>query len=306
MWAKKAAERGFIVIAPEYRLPDKPIGYKFTPEEHGAVELCLRDARRRFAVDSNRVHLAGHLHGGDMAWDYGLAHPDEFAGIAVISGLPFKYVFAYKTNADLTPLYIVEGGLTPGSEQVILDLARKLISSAVNLTYVDYPTRGQENIPGEIGPILDWMSRQKREPFPKEFKAVAARASDNRFYGIVIRELDPTRSPDPASVAENGANLKPATIEFSMSSISNLVKLQTQGVRQLDVWVHPKHFDFSKKLEIRINGKARFKDIPPNNPRPLLEDLRVRGDREQAYWFKLSIGGEAGNGAGAGGGQAGQ
>ena len=80
------------MIAPEYNVPGQPPDYHYTPSEHAAVELALRDARRRYAIDSDRVFVAGQLTGGNMAWDFALAHPDLFAGVIVISGFPAKYV----------------------------------------------------------------------------------------------------------------------------------------------------------------------------------------------------------------------
>jgi len=44
------------------------------------------------------------------------------------------------------------------------------------------------------------MDRRRRDPYPKKFEAVTARASDNRFYGIVIREFQPGRAMAPEAV----------------------------------------------------------------------------------------------------------
>ena len=91
-WAAEAARRGYILIAPEYTTAGQPPDYHYTPSEHAAAELALRDARKRYAIDSDRVFVAGQLMGANMAWDLALAHPDLFAGVVVISGLPAKYV----------------------------------------------------------------------------------------------------------------------------------------------------------------------------------------------------------------------
>ncbi len=69
-WEAEAARRGYILIAPEYSEPGKPAEYRYTTSEHAAVELALRDARKRYAIDSDRVFAAGQLVGGSMAWDY--------------------------------------------------------------------------------------------------------------------------------------------------------------------------------------------------------------------------------------------
>src|SRR5262249_23009944 len=51
-WSAEAARRGYIVVAPEYRVPEQPKDYRYSTSEHAAAELALRDARRRYAIDS--------------------------------------------------------------------------------------------------------------------------------------------------------------------------------------------------------------------------------------------------------------
>ncbi len=54
-----------------------------------------------------------------------------------------------------------------------------------------------------------------------------------------------------------GGNLNPATIEMKSAAISNLIRLDNvKGVAWLDVWLSPKLIDFSRKVEVRINGKT--------------------------------------------------
>jgi hypothetical protein len=59
---------------------------------------------------------------------------------------------------------------------------------------------------------------------------------------------------------------------------------------KLDVWVSPRVIDFKRKLEVRVNDKPRFKGSAPLLLEPLLEDLRLRGDRQQIYWMKVGVG----------------
>jgi hypothetical protein len=133
------------------------------------------------------------------------------------------------------------------------------------------------------------MDRHHREPYPKSFKVNTARVSDDRFYGVVVREFGAGRTTDPRAAEVLGKNLKPATIEMKSSTISNLVRLDVEGVTWLDVWLSPKLIDFGRKADIRINGKAYSRQAKIKlDMEPMLEDLRVRGDRKQLYWHRIS------------------
>ena len=289
-WSAEAARRGYIVIAPEYRVAGQGKDYQYTESEHAAVELALRDAKRRYAVDADRVFLGGQLTGGNMAFDFGPAHPDLFAGVVVIGGLPFKYVTRYlQHNAKDLPLYVALGDLAPaGNEVVFGEVLKPLILKAWDVTYVEYFRRGLEDFPEEAPHVFDWMDhREPRSPYPKSFAVDTARTSDNRFFGVVVRDFLPGRATAPEVVDGFGKNLKPATLKLESSRLSNLIKVTTTGVKHVDVWISPALIDFTKKMEVRINGRSQ-KGAPKPDLTPLLEDLRVRGDRRQTYWMKVS------------------
>jgi pimeloyl-ACP methyl ester carboxylesterase len=290
-WAEEAARRGYILIAPEYNIPGESKDYRYTPSEHAAVELSLRDARRRYAIDSDRVFVAGSLSGGDMAWDYGLAHPDLFAGAIVFSGLPARYVPRYLPHHEHLPLLLAIGELAPASTELVFGrYIRPLILKSWDVTYVEYNHRGLEDFPEEIPAAFEWMGPHRRDPFPKTFEIATARESDNRFFGVVIQEFTQGRTTAPEAVEVLGQNLNPATIKFRSTSLSNLVRIQASGVRRLDVWLGPEVVDFHRRLEIRVNDRTYFKGEPELDLETMLEDLRLRGDRQQIYWLKVPIG----------------
>jgi hypothetical protein len=161
------------------------------------------------------------------------------------------------------------------------------------VTYLEYLKRGPEEFPEEAPSVFDWMDhRPRRDPYPKAFDAVSGRVSDNRFYGVVVREFRPGRTTAPEAVEPFAQNLKPATIKVKSSSLSNLLEIKVDGIKSLDVWVSPKVLDFKKKIEIRINADrlGGGKRMATPDLEAFLEDLRIRGDRQQVYWLKLSAG----------------
>jgi hypothetical protein len=134
------------------------------------------------------------------------------------------------------------------------------------------------------------MDHHRRDPVPRTFDAQSARTCDIRFYGVVIREFAPNRTTPPEATEMLGQNLSPATLKLKTSAIGNLYNLRAAGVKRLDVWLSPKVVDFKRKLEVRINDRARFKGPVKLTLDNLLEDLRIRGDRQQLYWMKISAG----------------
>ena len=289
--AAEAARRGYIVVAPEYNIPGQGQAYHYSTGEHAAVELSLRDARKRYAIDSDRVYLAGQLEGANMAWDFGLAHPDLFAGVVSISGFPAKYAYKYKLQADHVPLYIALGEQAPAAREVLFDqYVKPMILKVQDVTYVDYIKRGLEELPEEVPAFFDWMDRRRRDPAPKSFEAATARDGDDRFFGVVVREIAPGRTTSPEAADHFGKNLKPATIQMRSSVQGNLINLTTSGINRLDVWLSPRLIDFKRKVEVRVNEKPLYKAAVKLEFAPMLEDLRFRGDRQQLYYFKVSTG----------------
>lgn len=285
-WLAEAEQRGFILIAPD--LKDSG-AYHHSSDEHATVTLCLRDALKRLAINPDRVFVAGGLGGGDMAWDYATAHPDSLAGGVVLSGLPAKYVPAYRANSQLVSLYIVEGELAPGEPQIILPLAKGLMQKNWDTTYVQYSKRGYEFFEEEIPFAFDWMAGRQRNPFPNEFSALAGREGDQRFFGVVIQEFSAGRCKTPESVDPLGENLKPASITAKYSSVANQIQLTSDGAKALDIWLSPRQFDFSKRVEVKLGGRSRFKGSASIQWPEFLEDLAARCDTRQTYFMKVEI-----------------
>ena len=284
----EATRRGYITIAPEYLSGGKVGG------DPAAVILALRDARKRYAIDSDRVFVMGQLDGGQAAWEIGLGHPDTFAGLVAISGFPARYTYRYAAkNADIIPIYAALGELAPGAREVVFDgLVKRMIDAVQDVTYVDYLRRGHEPLPEEVPPAFDWMDRRRRDPAPKGFDVVTARQVDDRFYGVVIRDFVPGRATAPEATDPFGKNLNPATIKMRSSVSGNQFTLTTSGLARMDVWLSSKLINPDKPILVKINTNIVYRSQPAaNDLAPMLEDVRIRGDRQQLYFLKVAADG---------------
>lgn len=281
----QATRRGYVVIAPVWR-KDHQKRYGYSAREHAAVLHSLRDACRRFSIDTDRVFLAGHSMGGDAAWDIGLAHPDLWAGVIPIVATADKYVSRYFENArHAFPMYFV-GGEMDGDrmERNKMDLNRYLQYAGFDAVVVDYIGRGHEHFHDEIQELFRWMDLQERQFAVKEFKAVSMRPWDNFFWWVELDEFPdatqvlPLEWPKRAKEAETVASVQE----------NNGLSIRT-AAKRVTVWLSPEFIDLDKRVRVTGTGiRAKAYDIQPNGE-TLLEDVRTRGDRQHPFWAKLEV-----------------
>jgi pimeloyl-ACP methyl ester carboxylesterase len=295
--APEAGKHGYIVVAPEWTRPLEDV-YGYTEEEHAAVLDVLRDLRRRFPIDSDRVFLLGLQLGGNMAWDVGMAHPDQFAGVAVMGAQPRYFAKRYWPNAQYLPFYIVDGQYAAKNNEYVRPLLDIWMPKGYPVLYVEYRGRGLEWFRYELPHIFDWMDHkieQKRRasavPYlgrhgnggqGEEFRTMRRR--DNRFYWLSTTALKEVCINDAAEWKNERVA---ATLQGHIGE-GNQIHLNVRGVKDVTVWLGKDMIDFTKPLTVRINGGLTLtnRKVTPSLS-TLLEDLYERGDRQRVYWAKL-------------------
>jgi enterochelin esterase-like enzyme len=281
----QAGRHGYIVIAPEY-ITDPKEGYKYDAAAHDAVLHSLIDARRRFSVDSDRVFLTGHSTGGEAAWDIGLAHPDLFAGVIPICGAPQKFSEFYWQNAQHLPFYVIDGERDANPEPII-KVTQRMMRKYFNVIYVEFKGRGHENFSDEILRLFDWMKEKTRRKFPLEFTCRTARATDNEFYFVSVDDFAPGAIMDPHNF--DPKKMKPGQIEGKIVGTANSIQLTISGAKKADLWISPGMVDLTQPVTVRVNSQKGNPKMIPLDLEALLEDFRVRADRQKLFYAKLSF-----------------
>ena len=284
----QASRRGYIVIAPVWQ-KEYQRKYEYSLREHACVLNSLRDAFRRFAVDSDKVFLTGHSMGGDAAWDIGLAHPDLWAGVMPIVATSDKYVRLYWENAALLPMYFVSGerdGNRLAENAVDWDrYLTKSHASQWDIMVVQYLGRGHEAYYDDIQHLFTWMDLHKRNFFPESFEARSMRPWDNFFWYVESEQFPAAAMVHPLEwTGEKLPRANPALTEGK--------KLPNNGIsvdsaaRKVTVWLSPEMVNFAEKINVNINNKA-IKGPFEASIADLLEDARLRGDRQHPFWKKV-------------------
>jgi predicted esterase len=294
-WGPLAGQNGYLLVAPEWEQGLRP-EYQFSPAEHATVTEVLRDLRRRFWVDSDRVFLAGFGEGANMAYDVGLSHPDLFAGVLPMSGRPHYFSRSYWPNAQHLPFYVVDGEFDPCAKANRKQFEDWVARGYASL-YVEYKGRGHEWFDGELSNSFDWMNRKKRaNAVPDLGRGMAGtgseeyqsmRASDNRFYWLTTDGLNERHENSAGSW---NTRVGAASIQGHIGE-GNQISISLRGFKRVTVWLGPGMVDFDKPVSIRANANFAW---PNHRVKPsletLLEDFYQRGDRQRLFWAKAVLG----------------
>jgi hypothetical protein len=290
--ANEGMRHGCILVAPNWA-GDLNQSYRYSTEEHALVLNVLREMRRRFPIDSDRVFLLGFGAGGNMAYDVGMSHPDLFAGVLAVCGEVKPFIRAYQHNAQVLPFYIVHGSHAGDYTKQNMQLAERMVTDNYPVLQVVYKGRGMEFFDAELPPMFDWISRKKRaSPFPalgERHEFVTMRDTDNRFYWITTDSVAENRLNDPIRYR---ATISGATLTARIGE-ANQINVTEKGLKQLTIWLGRdsqgrEMIDFTKPVTVRIDGREVMRGAKvPMNLGTMLEDLYQRGDRQQLFFAKL-------------------
>ena len=288
----QAQRRGYIVIAPEY-LDAKATGYTYSPQSHYRVQMALRDARKRFNVDSNRVFLAGHGSGGDAAFDISNAHPDLFAGVIPITGQIQNLAVRIWRNGRQIPWYIVSGQLDRSVFEENASLINRMMIGHYDVVLSEFVGRGYESFYEEIHMLFDWMSLHQRAPLPSEFAMHTVRPNNNHFYWLKADTLAGTGQPrgsgNPVPVVNVAASPKIISAEILAGSADRTTISVKSPARFNTIWLSPDMIDFGVRLRVRVNSRQVFNDFVEASVEHILDDLRARGDRQRVYHARIDL-----------------
>jgi pimeloyl-ACP methyl ester carboxylesterase len=290
-WIKLAGQHGYILVAPEWTANAAQLRpqYTYSAEEHAAVLESLQDLKRRFNVDTDRVFLTGLGQGGDMAFDVGLSHPDQFAGVVPMGAQPRYHAKSYAVNGQFLPFYVVCGELAGDAPKAIREQFKTWVSRGTPALYVEYKGRGHEPFTGELPYIFEWMNRKKRaSATPELSECLAMRPTDNRFYWLTGDSLNPRSIND---IAKWNSLTAPGTLQGKLTE-GNQISVYVKNYKKVTIWLGPGGvIDLTKPVSISLNTGLRVKEkmLTPSLA-TLLEDFYQRGDRQRLFVVKVELG----------------
>ncbi len=295
-----AHRQGYIVIAPHLQ-GGQPAAEGETESETvgnvpsasinetlaGRVMNVLRDARKRFGVDSDRVFLVGHGQGGDAVFEIGMAHADQFAGAVIITGRTSDITKHYWPNSRHLPFYVVVGELDGDNFKQVADDLTRMMKNRFDVLLAEYKQRGREDYYEELPQILEWMRLHERAPQPTAMEFKTLRPTDNRFYWLEFSGV-PESLTQPR-LSRSGQPIPPRPLPITAKITTGNTLYLTLGTERITLWLSPEVVDFENKLKVQWKGRTVFNQFPERDLGTMLEHLRITGDRNRLYWQKISL-----------------
>ncbi|MDR3182775.1 MAG: hypothetical protein LBT89_07640 [Planctomycetaceae bacterium] len=301
-WRTQASRNGYIILAPHWNPKEHQTPYyDYSAFSHTAVLGGVKDAFRRFSVDTDKVFITGHGTGGTAAWDIALGHPDLWAGAMPFNAVAGQNIEVYRAAAQYVPLYLVFGELDGIGANRKWDLNASILNrylqkqaSPPDVTLIRYTGRGEDGFSEEVLHLFDWMQRRQRTVTPMEFEVDTVRAWDSFFWGVEMSQLkelpdnvyEPFEFPAKPVTAWN----KRVRISCKLQKAANSVYIDIKPkVPRVQVYLTPEMIDFKSKGKVELNGKR----ISPANGiiepviSVMLEDVRTRCDRLHPFWAVL-------------------
>lgn len=278
--------------------------WRACPEQTRRHAGPLRDLLLTYAIDPDRVYMAGYGRGGHATWDIGLMRSERWAAI-------------YPCNGGL----IHEGGfaLTGG---VFVENARDLTVFTTYQTKYDHGvescrhaaslleawgTRFERVEEHELRPLsLDEAMRKvepvRRRAHPKMITKRFNRLADGSHYWLQAlrrnREWDPTspirlrqKLPDDAKELRKlvWKHVQGQCARMRGTIAGNTILIEAQGVERIRVWFDPELVDFERKVTVTCNGKRSRATTPKRRVDVMLKQVHATGDTERLYWDYLDV-----------------
>lgn len=265
------------------------------PEKNGYILLCpsgtsewwsnteeafltglIGAVKAKYHVDPDRVFLAGFSNGGIGTWSIGLHNPGLFAGLLPMAGA-LNEAEAYLPNSLNLPILIIHG---TKDQTIPFEAGREAFNKITavghkNIQLLDYPEEkpmaGGHYFPThKVQDIFAWLADRKRIDFPAELHCASEDKRLNNFNWLKLDDF--------------------TAAEITASASNNKITLNIAGaVNKLTVRLNDRMIDYSKPVEITVNGKTAFNGAAVKNITALLTGFKNSRDYKKIFFTEIAV-----------------
>ncbi|MFQ5449333.1 MAG: hypothetical protein ACE5E9_01820 [Nitrospinaceae bacterium] len=265
-WVKRLS-REFIVLCPTY-----PMGAWWAQRAEDLVLKLVQTVQSAYPVDLNRVFLVGVSNGAIGAYMIGMFNPDLFAGIVPIaSGITPRYMH-FLVNLKNTPIYIIQGVYDPIFP---IQLSRRVHKILTDMKYpVVYrehdktgTAHGGHFLPKEeVGPLVEWIKKQKRDPLPRVVRMTREANHLGRINWVRLAkgvQMAALQIPGPEKERTRIRDGKIATL-FAFRTDPNEFTVMGNNMLEFEIFLNSGMIDFNQPVRITTQNlrEEKTKMVP--------------------------------------------
>lgn len=259
--------------------------WSYRPE--GFALSAVREVRRKYAVDDDRVIVSGYSMGGFGTWNLGLRYPDRFSAMVPFAGGVSRTEYLNPKgdpklrplveNARHIPLYFVHGDRDTTVPVRLDRLSRdQLVDWKIDHEYVE--VKGGKHVldvreGGELmTPIQTWLKGKRRDRHPKRITYVSLGAY---APGAWWAHLDGT--------IDRGARFEAEVRD------GNVIEVSATGAKRMKLYLDEELLDFSKPVVVRCGEKELWRGAVAESFEAVLESWRRCEDRGLVYRARVVV-----------------
>ncbi len=282
-------QRSFDRVRQEDRITVVPSSWleTFWWQDRQAENLpaILRDLKKTYNIDENRVTLTGISDGGTGAYFFAFKQPTEWAAFFPYIGHPGVLrnpqsgggYRLYFENLMSKPLFIVNGEndrLYPAASlgSFIQILEDENVDHIWRI--IEEGGHNTDWLPDELEAIEQFKSDNPRDPFPESVQWVTDRVDRyNRNHWI---RIDETAEDDTPSL-------------LRVDRIGNRFAIDARGVTKFTLLLNPNEVDFGSPIQVTQNDKILFSGLVEQSKDTLLDWAQRDLDRTALVTAELRI-----------------
>jgi len=284
------------------------------PESNAYVLAVVEEASYRYAIDPDRVCIAGQSMGGFGAFHIVQTIGDRFATVGCHAGAWYWGFFEGLRGVDLHLMHGTQDavlGVRPRFTDVAFARMASAILSGLHLphTYVEHD--GGHSFTDRVAyecfqGFLERVPEEMRAPFPAEIVTCSHKGAFRLYespdwfwltlgrthYGsIEMDHLEPTE-PRPSysttGFRHHTARIPAGTVHGRCDA-DNTISLQTRNMDELSVWLSREMVDFDRPVRVLVNGEIEHDGLVQPSLAVALDSYARRRDPGMLFEARIDL-----------------